>query len=459
MNNPPAEIRAFSPTGILGSGYPESSLCRAMAWKPHFIGCDAGSTDGGPYFLGSGTSMFSRAAVKRDARIMLLAACQADIPLLIGSAGMAGGEPNLQWTLGILTEIAAEEHVNFSLAVIHAEQDKAYLKSKLSAGKVRPLWPSVPLTEIQIDRATRIVGMMGPEPYIRALQAGARVVLAGRSSDTSIFAAVPLRLGCQPEIAWHAAKILECGAASAAVRKSPDGMFAWLRDDHFVVEPPNPEYWCTPQSVASHSLYENADPFLLYEPSGVLDTTAATYQAASDRAVKVAGARFTPAPQYSIKLEGVEEVGYQAVFVGAVRDPTIIRQLDSWLRSIRTKVRDQVTVAFGLSLDADYTLTTRIYGRDAVMGRLEPMPTPAHEVCIFFEITARLQEVATAIASSVCHIALHAPIPEWHGLITGLALPYSPSVFQRGVVYRFTMNHVVEESDPYAMFPMEMITV
>jgi hypothetical protein len=155
----------------------------------------------------------------------------------------------------------------------------------------------------------------------------------------------------------------------------------------------------------------------------------------------------------------VEEAGYQAVFVGAVRDPVIIRQLDSWLAVIRTKVRERIEAAFGLALDRDYTLGTRVYGRDAVMGPLEPMPTPAHEVCIFFEITTRSQELATAIAGSVSHIALHAPVPEWHGLITGLALPYSPSVLERGVVYRFTLNHLVEPVDAYEMFPIEMVKV
>lgn len=453
------EIRAFSPTGMLGSGYPEASLVRAMAWKPHFIGCDSGSTDGGPYFLGTGTSMFSRQAVKRDMRLMLLATRQADIPLLIGSAGMGGGEPNLQWALDVLTEIAAEEDLHFPLAVIHAEQDKGYLKAKLRAGKTRPLWPSGPLTEAAIDRATRIVGMMGHEPYVRALEEGARVILAGRSSDTSIFAALPLMHGARPEVVWHAAKILECGAAAVAIRKSPDGMFAWLRDDHFVVEPPNPEYWCTPQSVASHTLYENADPFLLHEPSGLLDTTAATYEAASERAVRVGGGRFTPAERYSVKLEAAEEAGYQAVFVGAVRDPIIIRQLDSWLEVVRTKVRERIQAAFGLGLDRDYTLATRVYGRDAVMGRLEPEPRPGHEVCIFFEVTTGSQPLATAIAESVSHIALHAPVPEWHGLITGLALPYSPSVLQRGLVYRFSLNHLVEPADPYEMFPIEIVKV
>jgi hypothetical protein len=454
------ELRGFAPTGMLGSGYPEASLAKAMERRPHFIGCDAGSTDGGPYFLGAGMSMFSRQAVKRDLQLMLLAARQSDIPLVIGSAGMGGGEPNLRWALDILTEIAREEDLHFPLAVIHAEQDKGYLKTKLREGRTRPLWPGRPLTEDVIDRATRVVGMMGHEPYVRALEDGARVVLAGRSSDTSVFAAVPLMMGYPAAVVWHAAKILECGAASVALRRSPDGMFAWIRPDHFVVEPSNDELWCTPQSVASHTLYENADPFVLREPCGTLDTQAAVYEAVSPRAVRVLGSRFTRAETYTVKLEGVEAAGFQSIFVGAVRDTIIIRQLDSWLELVRRNAGERIEAAFGgLRMNRDYTLSTRVYGLNGVMGPLEPVTAPGHEVCLFFEVTAGSQELATALAESVSHIALHAPVPEWHGLITGLALPWSPPVLQRGLVYRFSLNHVVEPADPYEMFPIEMLKV
>ena len=43
------------------------------------------------------------------------------------------------------------------------------------------------------NKAERIVGMMGPEPFIRALDSGAQVVLAGRSSDPASFAATIMR--------------------------------------------------------------------------------------------------------------------------------------------------------------------------------------------------------------------------------------------------------------------------
>ena len=138
--------------------------------------------------------------------------------------------------------------------------------------------------------------MMGAEPFMRALEAGADVVLAGRASDTAIFAAVPLMRGFPAGLAWHAAKILECGAAAVVNRTTPDCMFAWLRNDHFVVEAPDETLRCTPQSIASHSLYENADPFQLVECSGTLDLTDQRYEAVGERAVKVSGSAFIDRP-------------------------------------------------------------------------------------------------------------------------------------------------------------------
>ena len=454
------EVRAFAPTGVIGSSYLETSLARAMEWEPHFIGSDAGSTDHGPDALGRGKCMFPRQAVKRDMKLMLQAARSQNIPLLIGSAGTAGADLNLQWAADVLLEIAHEEGLHFRLALIHAEQDQEYLKEKLRQGKIRPLNPAPPISEEVIDRASHIVGMMGTEPYLRALEEGAQVVLAGRSSDTSIFAALPIKMGFPAGLAWHAAKILECGAASVTVRRQPDGMMAWIGRDQFVVEPPNPDYVCTPQSIASHTLYENAHPFHLLEPSGMLDVTDARYEAISDRAVRVWGSEFVPAEVYTVKLEAAELVGYQSVIIGGIRDPIIIRQLQDWLAGMRERLDQRIRGSFdGMEMGKDYQFFIRVYGLNGTMGPLEPVDTPAHEVCLVMEVTAQSQELATALADAVEHFALHYPVPEWHGLITGLAYPYSPAVLNRGEVYRFSMNHVVEPGDPWEMFPMELVEV
>ena len=185
------EIKALSATGMLGSGYSEASLKRAMEWQPDFIAADAGSTDGGPDALATGKCHFSRPAVKRDIRLMLLAARRAGIPLIIGSAGSAGGDLNLQWTVDIVKEIAGEDSLHFPMGVIHSEQDREYLKARLREGKVTPLKPAPPFDDEVINRSIHIVGMMGHEPIARALEEGAEVVVGGRASDTTLFAALP----------------------------------------------------------------------------------------------------------------------------------------------------------------------------------------------------------------------------------------------------------------------------
>src|ERR671932_2886926 len=155
------EIRAVAATGMLGSGFSQESLERAMQARPHFIGCDAGSSDPGPYYLGSGRPQPSRAASKRDIRLMLLAGRAAGVPVIIGSAGTAGGDPHLAFTREIVEEIAREEGLGFRLALIHAEVDRQLLKARLRSGRIRPLNPAPPFDEGTVDRAARIVAQMG----------------------------------------------------------------------------------------------------------------------------------------------------------------------------------------------------------------------------------------------------------------------------------------------------------
>jgi hypothetical protein len=102
---------------------------------------------------------------------------------------------------------------------------------------------------------------------------------------------------------------------------------------------------------------------------------------------------------------------------------------------------------------SDYVVNIRIYGKNGTMGPLEPVKEiRSHELCLLIEVTAPTQEMASSIAGIVRHQGLHLPIPEWSGLITALACPYNPAHLDRGAVYRFNVNHVVEPDDPHEMF-------
>ncbi len=455
------EVRVLSASGQIGSGFMESSFARGISLRPHVIGCDAGSTDAGPYYLGSGKPHFPRAGVKRDMRLMMLGRQQAGVPLIIGSCGFAGGDAGVDWMLDIVREIAMDEGLSFSLATVRSEQDKDYLKNCLREGRITPLHPAPPISEAIIDRSAHIVGMMGHEPIARALGRGADVVLCGRATDTSLFATVPLTMGAGAGPAWHAAKILECGTAATVIRKRPDSIMAWIRDDHFDIEPMDLESRCSPQSVASHTLYENADPFLISEPDGTIDCSASRYEALDDRAVRVHGSRFIPSGRTTIKLEGAERAGCQAVIIAGVREPYILRQLDGWLDAMRQRFATRVEEIFGGRVRSDdYDIHVRVYGRDGVMGRLEPLADQmGHEVGLLFTITAPDEPTVDSIAKTFAHFALHYPIPEWGGLISGLAFPMAPAHVIRGEVFRFNLNHIVTPEDPLEMFRIELLDV
>ncbi|HWF57902.1 MAG TPA: aldehyde dehydrogenase, partial [Candidatus Dormibacteraeota bacterium] len=94
--------------------------------------------------------------------------------------------------------------------------------------------------------------------------------------------------------------------------------------------------------------------------------------------------------------------------------------------------------------------------RDGVMGTLEPHPQlEGHEAVILWEVISGSQELSHGIAASLSHMAVHNPIPQWHGLISGLAYPFAPSEIDRGRVYEYTMNHVVVPVDPLELFRLE----
>jgi hypothetical protein len=113
-------IRILGASGQLGYGVPTPAFSAGLERRPHLIGCDMGSIDIGPYYLGSGELATALAATRRDLRKVLLGALKLKIPLIIGSAGSASAKPHLEKTLAIIREIAREEGLSFRMGVLRA---------------------------------------------------------------------------------------------------------------------------------------------------------------------------------------------------------------------------------------------------------------------------------------------------------------------------------------------------
>jgi hypothetical protein len=383
---------------------------------------------------------------------MLRAAIAARIPLMIGTSGGAGGAPHLELTARLVREIAAEEGLHFRLALIEAEPPRAELQRRLAAGRIRPLGKQPPLTSEALDRASRVVGMMGPEPFMEALDNGAQVILAGRASDPAPWAAAAIRAQLPPAPAWYAGKMLECGA-TPSIPKGHDCLLVTVREDGVECEPMNPIRRCTPLSIANHSLHENSSPIHHIEPGGMLDTSNCRFDALSDRAVRISGMRWTPASQYTVKLEGVEFAGHRCISICGTRDPLLIARLPLFLEEVRGIVREKAA-AFGAAPES-YALIIRTYGLDGVMGAREPVQQVAgHEVGFVIEVIAETPEIAAAVLGIARTNMLHTDFPGRLCREGNMAFPFSPSDIPVGPVYRFSIHHVLELDNPREIFPI-----
>ncbi len=443
------ETRILVPAGAQGAGVRADEVAAGLALSPHVIAVDAGSTDSGPAYLASGKSKYSRAAVKRDLAALMAARREAGIPLLIGSCGTSGCDIALDWTLDTVLEVAREQGSDPRIAVLYSEQDKAVLRTKAAAGAVRALAPMGPLDDAKLDACSHIVALLGPEPYIAALDGGADIVLGGRTTDTAVLAAAALRRGAHPGAAWHAAKTAECGG-QCTVNPGYPGVMMSVDGEGFSISPLSAANRCTPQTVSAHMLYENADPFRLTEPGGVLDVTDAHYEAIDARSVRVTGSRWETAP-YTLKLEGAGAGPFQTIMLVGIEDPAVLADVDGFVKRLQFALDRRVARTLGREEAETIDISLRPYGWNAVSGRPPPPgAAPPREIGLMFVATAPTQAMATEAAKICNPFFFHFPAAEGREL-PSYAFPFSPAEIERGQVFAFHLNHIVAVNDPFEL--------
>ena len=203
MTNPAdIKVEIITPIGMLGYGYPIDPFlaeCRRMP-PGSFIIADAGSTDSyvislqlvrstilsyvycrGPQKLCFGITTAPRDGYLRDMRPILEIANERGFKVLFGSSGGHGSNSHVELFADIVDQICREEGYSFRVATILSEVDKELIKSHITNGTLTPCGPVPELTTDEVDKTPRIVGQMGVEPFIKALEGGAQVVLAGET--------------------------------------------------------------------------------------------------------------------------------------------------------------------------------------------------------------------------------------------------------------------------------------
>jgi len=402
-------IKVLIPSGALGISVDPDALERGLQMQPDIIAIDGGSTDSGPHYLGTGTCKYSRASVKREWRLLMQARARLGVPLLIGTAGTCGTDSMVQWLLDITREIAAEEGQSLRVATLEINA---------------------------------------------ALQTGAEIIIAGRSTDTAVIAALPLARGCHPGGAWHGAKIGECGAL-ATNNPATGAILIEFDTEGFTVHPTGEGVRATPLTVSAHMLYENADPFILHEPGGHLDVTAATYTAVEDdSSVRVTGSVWHPSEHYTVKLEGARLAGYQTISLVLVRDRRYVEAIDQWI----SQLREAFVQREGSNIAGDYGLEFRLIGSNATLGALETRRQEAHEIGVLVVITAADQQAANDIAKLLNPYLLHYALTPNEPMPT-FAFPFSPPEMDRGGLHEFVLNHVMTLERPMDAFALNVVEV
>jgi len=455
MQRPMQSLRIICPNGHLGFAplRPESFEL-GVAAAPDYIAADSGSDDVGPVPLGSDTSTSPEAWQRHDLEHMLLASRRLGVPMIIGSAGDTGSNSRVDRYVEIIRELAREHHLApFRLGYFHSEVPSGWLRERLQHGQVvSGLDGYQDLTLAELDATERIVAMAGVHPFLELLGQGADVIIGGRSSDAAVFAAPALHHGFPADRAYYLGKVLECASFCAEPYGGKETVLGEVSQDDVRVTAMHPQQRCTIASVSGHAMYERSNPYEEFFAGGRLDMTHCRYEQLDDRTTRVTGSRFIADRNIRVKLEGSGKVGERFVGLCGIRDPYTIANVDR----VIAWARDQVRARFG---DDGYQLHYNIYGRDGIMGELEPLrDRPGHELCVMVQGVAPTIEMARELTMIGLRQMFYARLPDVKGTAGSVAFPLD-EVLHASPAYRWTLNHTVAIEDPLALFPTRMIEV
>ncbi len=440
------------PNGHLGfAPLRTESFQLGVAAGPDCIAADSGSDDVGPVPLGSDTSTSPQAWQRHDLEQMLLAARKLGVPMIIGSAGDTGSNSRVDLYVRLIKEIAAEHKLApFKVGYFYSEVDKERVRRALRDGQqVAGLDGYADLTEAELDASDRIVAVAGVHPYIKLLEAGADVIIGGRSSDAAVFAAPALHRGYDADKAYYLGKVLECASFCAEPYGGKETVMGEISAEDVRVTAMHPDQRCTIASVAGHAMYERSNPYEEFFAGGRLDMAECRYEQLSEKTTRITGSRFEPATQVRVKLEGSGKVGERYMGLCGIRDPYTIANVDRGIAWARDKVRER----FG---DSGYELHYKVYGRDGVMGDLEPLrDQPGHELCVMVQGVAPTAEMAEELTLTGLRQMFYARLPDVKGTAGSVSFPLD-EVVRTSAAYRWTLNHTLPVQDAGELFPTHL---
>lgn len=447
-----SHLRILCPNGHLGfAPTKEGSFWIGAETKPDYYCCDSGSDDIGPGPLGSDTSVSPYDWQKHDLELMLIASRRQGVPMIIGSSGDTGTNSRVDMFVQMIRDLAKKHNLGpFKIVSFYSEVDKEILRRKMEQGiALEGLDGRKALTFEQLDKTDRIVAMAGVHPFIKALEMKADVIIGGRSSDAAIFAAAAIYEGFPEAQSYYLGKVLECASFCAEPYMAKETVIGTITEQDVAVTPMHPDQRCTIASVAGHAMYERSNPFYEYFAGGMLDMTHCKYEEVDEKTTRITGMIFVPSHgKITIKLEGSGKTGERYIGIVGIRDPYSIRNIDKVIAWARSQVEERLA-------GKEYQLFYNIYGKNGVMGDLEPVKeVRSHELCIIVEGVAPTREVAEEATLIGSRQIFYARLPEVKGT-AGTAAFVIDGVLPAPPAYEWTINHIVPVDDPMEFFRLQ----
>lgn len=305
-----------------------------------------------------------------------------------------------------------------------------------------------PLSTVR-ERVLSANAYIGSEPIVEALEAGAHVVITGRSTDTALTMA-PLR----HEFGWAAGSwdqlaagivaghIIECGAQCSGGnclydwRSIPDlanvgyPLVEARADGTFVVtKHPGTGGRVSVQTVTEQLVYEMGDPHLYITPDVIADFTTIRLAQDGDDRVLVSGVKGKPATD-KFKVSVAYQAGFKAVGTLVYAWPDALEKAQAADRILRERLER-------LDLRFDRVLTEFV-GANATHGRLAGDHNDAPEVQLRFGVRGGNRTAVERFTREIAPLVLNGP-PGVTGFAGGRPkveeiVAYWPALIDKSVV-------------------------
>ena len=404
----------------------EQSFWEGTETKPDYYCCNSGSSAIGPGSLGSDTSASLYTWQKHDLELMLLASRKQDVPMIIGSSGDTGTNSRVDLYVNLIQRLARQYNLApFKLIYFYSEVPKETVRQRMEQGiAIEGLGERKNLTVKELEQTDRIVAVADVQPFIKALELGADVIIGGRSDHAAVFASAAIYEGFPEHISYSLGKVLDTASICAEPPMANETIIGTITPEDVKVTTMRPKQPVLEASIAGQSICDHSSPQVFGSPDGKIKVT----------------------------LEGSGKVGERFITIVGIKDPSIIHHIDKVIEWVRSRIVERFS-------EKNYQLSYKIYGKDGGLGDLKRVnEIPSHELGIVIEGIAETEQIAEEITVMGSRQLFSTPLPgiqehmETATIVTNGVLPAPPA-------YRWTIHHTLPVDDPMELFEIHELVV